>query len=66
MYRRFRVADECGAVSADWLALGAGLMIMALALIGGLSNSTAGLGGDTNAALQSAEVTQLGVVGYGD
>lgn len=64
MCRDFLVADECGAVSADWLALGAGLMIMALALIGMLSSSTGELGAGANATMQAAEVTQLGAVGY--
>ncbi len=66
MIRRFAVADEGGAVSADWLALGAGLVALALALMATLADGTASLGETTGAAMVSAQIAPLGTLGYGD
>ena len=66
MIRRFVVVDEEGAVSADWLALGAGLVGLVLALVASLSEGTASLGETTGTAMQGAQVTTLGTLGWTD
>lgn len=66
MIRRFGLVDEDGAVSADWLALGAGLVGVSLALAAGLGEGVASLGEAAGAALRAAEVSPLGTLGYAD
>lgn len=63
MIGRFAVADESGAVSADWLALGAGLVGLCLALMATLADRTASLGGTTGAAIAAVQATVLGTSG---
>jgi hypothetical protein len=63
MNRRFWVADECGAVSADWMALGAGLIAFSMALVASLSGGAMSLGTTTGAAMNAAQVAPLGEMG---
>ena len=64
MFLRFVVADEQGAVSADWLALGAALMALSIALVATLSDGAESLGQTTGTAMSGAQVQQLGTLGW--
>jgi hypothetical protein len=66
MFRRFAFADESGAVSADWLALGAGLVAMSMAIAATFTEGTATLGENTGDTIRTAEVTPIGSLGWSD
>lgn len=61
-----RLVGDSGAVSADWMALSAGAMLMILVVIGNLREGSASLATSTEAAMQSAAVTPIGTLGYAD
>lgn len=59
MFRRFVVAHEEGAVSADWLALGAGLVALVLTLVASLREGPTSLGEAVSRAMQTAHASAL-------
>ena len=58
--------DEGGAISADWLALSAALVALSLALAAQMGTGVESLGETTGAALQGAQVSALGTLGYAE
>ena len=66
MFRRFAAADESGAVSADWMALGAGLVGLSIAIVSALSTGTTSLGEASGEALSTAQVSALGTMGWSE
>lgn len=66
MIRGFALGEEAGAVSADWLALGAGAVVLAVLIVTSVSEGTSALGTSSGTALGNAQVTSLGTVGWRD
>lgn len=55
---------DSGAVTVDWVVLTAALVGLALAVMGTLRTGTFSLATTTAGALQSAQVSSLGTLGY--
>lgn len=52
-------ADECGAVTVDWVVLSAAIVGLGIAVIASISQGTGSVGSSVGGALSNAEVTKL-------
>ncbi|TCO69185.1 Flp family type IVb pilin [Rhodovulum euryhalinum] len=65
MIKRFR-SDESGAVTVDWVVLTAAIVGLGIAVLSQVKTGVDALAVDIKTSLTSAEVKQLGSLGWGN